>query len=108
MRSRYYRICPYPNFQWNNRWHPKVFPKHSVFVIPILQNKEDNQEHLKAWLNFLKRSHRKRILWVYTLDVEHSNTKQRVLTTWKGTKLYEVIIPVDNLGSKHVVYTRRM
>jgi len=109
MRTKFYRICPTQTFTLNNRWYTPVFPKKSVFFIPYKSEKDiDTYKHIDLWINFLKRTHNKRILYLYLVDVEYSTCKKRVLEIWKGEPLWEIIIDVKHLGHRHLIRRRRV
>lgn len=104
MKQIMYRICPRRTLTLNNRWHFPVYPKHSIFFIPYdggyIPNQENNpaNKHIKAWINFLKFTKHRSVLFLFTLNVEYYRREDRILKVWHKQELQEIIIPERFLG----------
>jgi len=116
----FWRITKTPTFVLNNRWkNVFVWPKQHVFFIPyykfvnydthFYKTKEEYYTSLiNLWINFLKRSHNKRVLYLHTAAIEYSKKELRILQKWKDEELWEIMIPVERLGRISIEKTLRV
>lgn len=103
-----YRICPKRSLTLNNRWHFPVWPKHTIFFIPWdggynppLRN--ESTKHIRAWINFLKFTKHRSVLFLFTLQVEYSRREDRILKIWHNQELQEIMIPERYLGRIKII-----
>lgn len=101
------RLCPTDTLTFNNHWYTPVKPKKAIFFLDY--ELPYQREHTKMWVDFLKTTHHRKVLYLHTLKLEASRIRRRVLTTWKGVDLVEVILPLIYWsGHKELVKTVRV
>ena len=99
---RLLRFTPRRSLTYNNRWHPHVLPKHTLFFIP------PDEDQVLPWLDFLCSKHHRTALYVHTIVLRAKKVDVRVLTVWKGFPLMEVMIRERDYGKRMRFHTQRV
>ena len=106
MKIKLYRITPTPTFWWNNRWQKRVKPKKHVFAIEW--EPPYHRHHTKLWIDFLKKTKGRKVLYLHTIHLDVTLWYKRVLKRHKREDLIEVMIPTKHMGKLQIVKTVRV